>query len=231
MIISQIQRPFLLNITGAYRTSPTAALRAIAGIMPLDIKLEAEAQLTRLKKNLTMLGWIRAHVGHLGNEKADELAKEAITSTEAAVLTVPLRRSSAKHDLKQRALAKWQRRWDNDINCRSTYEIIKKVGLRNHNWPRQLIQFITGHGPFPSYLFRFGKHPDNYCACGEPGTPFHYATKCRLTLSYHLKCPADQHIEAWLKSITNHRLLRNKIIDLLNFITNQEDLLKSEQPE
>ncbi|GBN87798.1 hypothetical protein AVEN_262282-1 [Araneus ventricosus] len=79
--------------------------------------------------------------------------------------------------------------------------------------------------------FRFGKHPDNCCACGETGTPFHYATKCRLTLSYRLKCPADQHTEAWLKSITNHRLLRNKIIDLLNFITSQEDLLKSEQPE
>ncbi|GBL74646.1 hypothetical protein AVEN_206741-1 [Araneus ventricosus] len=177
------------------------------------------------------LGWIRAHVGHLGNEKADELAKEAITSTEAAVLTVPLPRSSAKQDLKQRALAKWQRRWDDGINGRSTYEIIRKVGLRNHNCPRQLIQFITGHGPFPSYLFRFGKQQDNCCACEEPGTPFHYATKCRLTLSYHLKCLADQHIEAWLKSITNHRLLRNKIIDLLNFITSQEYLLKFEQPE
>ncbi|GBL93418.1 hypothetical protein AVEN_219525-1 [Araneus ventricosus] len=82
-----------------------------------------------------------------------------------------------------------------------------------------------------SYLFRFGKHPDNCCACREPGTPLHYATKCRLTLSYHLKCPADQHKEAWLKSITNHRLLTNNIIDLLNFITSQEDLLKSEQPE
>ncbi|GBN54897.1 hypothetical protein AVEN_213492-1 [Araneus ventricosus] len=77
----------------------------------------------------------------------------------------------------------------------------------------------------------FGKHPDNCCACGEPGAPLHYATKCRLTLSYHLWCPADQHIEAWMKSTAKHRLLSNKIIDLLNFITIQEDLLKSEQPE
>ncbi|GBO41697.1 hypothetical protein AVEN_199300-1 [Araneus ventricosus] len=76
-----------------------------------------------------------------------------------------------------------------------------------------------------------GKRPDNCCACGEPGTLFHYATKCRLTLSYHLWCPADQHIEAWMKLITNHCLLTNKIIDLLNFITIQEDLLKSEQAE
>ncbi|GBN59585.1 hypothetical protein AVEN_155333-1 [Araneus ventricosus] len=158
------------------------------------------------------LCWIRAHVGHLGNEKADELAKEAITSAEAAVLMVPLPRSSAKQDLKQRELAKWQSRWDDGINGCSTYEIIKKVGHRNHNWSRQLIQFITGHGPFPSYLFRFEKNPDNSCACGEPGTTLHYATKCRLTLFYHLRCPADQHIKAWMKSITNHRLLTNKII-------------------
>ncbi|GBN51575.1 hypothetical protein AVEN_175045-1 [Araneus ventricosus] len=85
--------------------------------------------------------------------------------------------------------------------------------------------FITGHGPFPSYLFQFGKPPDNCCARREPGTPLLYATKCRLTHSYHLRCPADQHIEAWMKLITNHHLLRNKIIDLLNFITSQEDLL------
>ncbi|GBN27134.1 hypothetical protein AVEN_120329-1 [Araneus ventricosus] len=147
-------------------------------------------------------------------------------SAEAAVLTVSLPRSSAEQDHKQRDLAKWQRRWDDGINGRTTYEIIKKVGLRNHNWRRQFIQFITRHGPFPSYLFRFGKHPNNCCACGEPGTPFHLATK----LSYHLRYPADQHIEAWMKSISNHRLLTNKIIDL-NFIISQEDLLKSEQPQ
>ncbi|GBM66415.1 hypothetical protein AVEN_13011-1 [Araneus ventricosus] len=60
--------------------------------------------------------------------------------------------------------------------------------------------------------------------------PLHYATKCHLTLSYLLRCPAHQNIEALMKSLTNHHLLTNKIMDLLNFITNQ-DLLKSEQPE
>ncbi|GBO05169.1 hypothetical protein AVEN_230333-1 [Araneus ventricosus] len=75
------------------------------------------------------LGWIRDHVGHLGSDKADELANEAITSKKAAVLTVPLQRSSAKQDLKQRARAKWQSRWDDGINGRSTYEIIKKAEL------------------------------------------------------------------------------------------------------
>ncbi|GBN27346.1 hypothetical protein AVEN_110854-1, partial [Araneus ventricosus] len=111
--------------------------------------------------------------------------------------------SSAKQNLKKRALAKWQRHWDDGFNGRSTYEVIKKVGLRNHNWPRQLIQFITGHGPFPSYLFRFGKPPDNCCVCGELVKPLHCATKCRITLYYHLRCPADLYIEAWMKSITN----------------------------
>ncbi|GBO24672.1 hypothetical protein AVEN_216139-1 [Araneus ventricosus] len=48
----------------------------------------------------------------------------------------------------------------------------------------------------------------------------HQVPKCRLTLSYHLRCPEDQHMEAWTKSITNHCLL--------NFITSHEDLLKSE---
>ncbi|GBN09661.1 hypothetical protein AVEN_6505-1 [Araneus ventricosus] len=54
--LNQIQRPFLLNITGAYRTTPTAALQAITGIMLLEYKFEAEAKytmLTRLRKAIT----------------------------------------------------------------------------------------------------------------------------------------------------------------------------------
>ncbi|GBM04143.1 hypothetical protein AVEN_115518-1 [Araneus ventricosus] len=42
-LLNSIQRKFLLNITGAYSTTPTAALQVIEGIIPLHIKAEQEA--------------------------------------------------------------------------------------------------------------------------------------------------------------------------------------------
>ncbi|GBM73399.1 hypothetical protein AVEN_29270-1 [Araneus ventricosus] len=47
--LSSIQRRFLLNITGAYSTTSTAALQVIEGIMPLPIKAEMESVLLRYK--------------------------------------------------------------------------------------------------------------------------------------------------------------------------------------
>ncbi|GBM41107.1 hypothetical protein AVEN_63300-1 [Araneus ventricosus] len=41
--LSSIQRILLLNITGSYRTTPTAALKTITGIMPLHLKAQQEA--------------------------------------------------------------------------------------------------------------------------------------------------------------------------------------------
>ncbi|GBO23229.1 hypothetical protein AVEN_156633-1 [Araneus ventricosus] len=46
-LLNSIQRKFLLNITGAYSTTPTAALQVIEGIIPLHIKAEQEAVYVR----------------------------------------------------------------------------------------------------------------------------------------------------------------------------------------
>ncbi|GBM69358.1 hypothetical protein AVEN_272177-1 [Araneus ventricosus] len=57
--LDHIQCPFLLNITRAYRTTPTNALQVISGIMPLHLKLEAEANFIRvtcLRHNVTIDG-------------------------------------------------------------------------------------------------------------------------------------------------------------------------------
>ncbi|GBN59425.1 hypothetical protein AVEN_153200-1 [Araneus ventricosus] len=46
--LSSIQRPFLLHISGAYCTTPTAALQTIVGITPLHMQLQFEARFTSI---------------------------------------------------------------------------------------------------------------------------------------------------------------------------------------
>ncbi|GBN95088.1 hypothetical protein AVEN_41302-1 [Araneus ventricosus] len=46
--LSSIQRPFLLHISGAYRTTPTAVLQMILGIPSLHMKLQFEARFTSI---------------------------------------------------------------------------------------------------------------------------------------------------------------------------------------
>ncbi|GBM53208.1 hypothetical protein AVEN_14234-1 [Araneus ventricosus] len=46
--LSSIQRPFLLHISGAYCTTPTAALQTILGIPPLHMQLQFEARFTSI---------------------------------------------------------------------------------------------------------------------------------------------------------------------------------------
>ncbi|GBN07505.1 hypothetical protein AVEN_244882-1 [Araneus ventricosus] len=217
--------------------TPASVLEAIATAViqmtrrPMQPNSHRSIQDSLLSTHNIKLGWIRAHVGQQRNERADELAKDAILSTNATEVTIPLPKSSAKRDLKQRSLIKWQYMWDGHKYGRSTHKVITKVGLRSHNWPSELTQFITGHGPFPFYLYLFGKHPDDNCACGKVGTPIHYVTKCRLTLPLHLKFPAVQHREAWMISVTSRRQLINKIVQLLDYIIINEDQLKSDHPD
>ncbi|GBM98813.1 hypothetical protein AVEN_22512-1, partial [Araneus ventricosus] len=47
-LLSSIQRKFLLIITGAYNTTPTAALQVIEGLMPLHIKAKMQSTLVRV---------------------------------------------------------------------------------------------------------------------------------------------------------------------------------------
>ncbi|GBM33634.1 hypothetical protein AVEN_203679-1 [Araneus ventricosus] len=46
--LSSIQRGFLLDITVAYRITPTAALQVILGIPPLHLQLQAGCQNNRI---------------------------------------------------------------------------------------------------------------------------------------------------------------------------------------
>ncbi|GBM09014.1 Putative protein in type-1 retrotransposable element R1DM [Araneus ventricosus] len=56
-LLNSIQRKFLLNITGAYSTSPTTALQVIEGITPLHIKAQMESILVRVGRLRRDCNW------------------------------------------------------------------------------------------------------------------------------------------------------------------------------
>ncbi|GBM71749.1 hypothetical protein AVEN_269217-1 [Araneus ventricosus] len=67
-------------------------------------------------------------VGYLGNECAEQLAKEAITKGDPFFLPKPL--SYLKSEIRSAALSIWQDNWDNGETGRSTQDIVPRVSSK-----------------------------------------------------------------------------------------------------
>ncbi|GBM54002.1 hypothetical protein AVEN_228755-1 [Araneus ventricosus] len=100
---------------------------------------------------------------------------------------LPKALSYLKAEIKSAALSIWQDNWDNGETGRSTHDIVPRVSNKPVGWNREEIMFVTGYGPFLSYLLRFNLRTHDNCSCGEKGDPIHYATKCPFTLSWHFQ--------------------------------------------
>ncbi|GBN24685.1 hypothetical protein AVEN_74738-1, partial [Araneus ventricosus] len=169
------------------------------------------------------LRWLKANVGYLGNECADQLAKEAITKGDPFFLPKPL--FYLKSEIKSAALSIWQDNWDNGETGRSTHDIVPRVSNKPVGWNTEEMMFVTGHRPFPSYLHRFNLQTHDNCSCGERGDPMHYATKCRFTLSWHLQTPTVSLKLQWLKNILTNNLSRTRFRLLTRFICDENNLI------
>ncbi|GBN93034.1 Transposable element Tcb1 transposase [Araneus ventricosus] len=154
-------------------------------------------------KNNIYIGWVKAHIGHYGNETADELAKKAIN--EGTIINIKKPLSSLKKSLNQELLEKWQLEWNKGKVGRLIHEIIPSPSFKLHKWSRGEIMFFSEHGPFPSYLRRFNLKPTDLCNCGDVGTPLHYATSCILTESWHFKKPSTPNLLHWKKGILKNK--------------------------
>ncbi|GBM56646.1 hypothetical protein AVEN_93013-1 [Araneus ventricosus] len=84
--------------------------------------------------------------------------------------------------------------------------------------------FVTGHGPFPTYLKRFNIRSNDSCGCENLGNPLHYATSFLCTTSYHLK-KTSADLEPLWKRVMNNNNSRAKIRKLIHFIAENETLL------
>ncbi|GBN12369.1 hypothetical protein AVEN_101404-1 [Araneus ventricosus] len=90
--------------------------------------------------------WIKAHVGYIGNEEVDRLAKEAAETESFPETPFELRKSFIKIIQRQKMMATWQVAWYDGDTKRLIHNNLSKVSLQPINCTRNEILFFTDMG-------------------------------------------------------------------------------------
>ncbi|GBN33657.1 hypothetical protein AVEN_250686-1 [Araneus ventricosus] len=121
------------------------------------------------------VSWVKAHAGNIGNERSDQLAKDA-TQHGHSYSHTKLPEPHIKGFLRKSMFEEWQTSWKNGDTGRKIYNIMPSVSLRPTNWIREDVMFFSQHGPFLAYLKSFRLYDSDYFSCGGIGTALHCAT-------------------------------------------------------
>ncbi|GBN35987.1 hypothetical protein AVEN_139165-1 [Araneus ventricosus] len=171
------------------------------------------------------VSWVKVHTGNIGNERADQLAKDATQPGQPHSLT-KLSKPRIKRLLQKSMLEEWQTSWKNGDTGRKIYNIMPSVSLRPANRIREDVIFFSQHGPSPAYLKRFHLSDSDYCSCGGICTALHYATECIYTVSWHMRKPVPNFEQEWMKRVANNLISRQKICRIVKFISENRDLFR-----
>lgn len=166
-----------------------SALHAISDLNSTNFLVASiqERLSTLLERGLRVcLRWTRAHIGTLGNERADALAKAAANSQlPVSYHRVPL--SFLKRELRIKALAEWEERYRSETTGGVTKAFFPSV-MNRRAFPNSLLSFtmtqaLTGHGAFAAYLKRFGLKENDACPCDSFSSQDvkHLFTECGYT--------------------------------------------------
>ena len=126
--------------------------------------------------------WVPAHVGIVGNEKADRAAKEA-SRREQVEFSVRLSRAEGKSIVWKEIGRKWQDEWDRERKGRHLYRVQKKVGgVHNMGGSRReqvvMSRIRIGHSCLNEGLRVMGKHASGLCGCGGVESVEHVVCEC-----------------------------------------------------
>ncbi|XP_063952156.1 uncharacterized protein LOC135153466 [Lytechinus pictus] len=191
---------------------------------------------SRTNKNITLLRsrgttvtitWIAGHANIMGNELADQLAKDAAleaASSSSLASAITLHKESAK-TMRKNTEKLWQRRWDRSTKGRWTYQLQPTVARKSahSSLPRstevKLMRMLTGHTKLNDNMHRIfpHNHPSPNCSCNrDRETIEHVLLHCSLYESSRLKMIQTIEI-GYSKTNTPYHLREISVVTLLGF--------------
>lgn len=150
----------------------------------LALQIKRSVREIREEGREVRLFWLKAHVGTAGNERADELAKEAaLTKNTPDYSKVPV--SFVRRKIREETIKKWQARYESSSTGSVTKVFFPDVlaakrTLRDAVLTPVHVQVLTGHGGFSAYLHRFHLKDSPSCVC-DPSceeTVWHLLFEC-----------------------------------------------------
>ncbi|XP_025833282.1 uncharacterized protein LOC112905331 [Agrilus planipennis] len=166
-------------------TDSLSVLTALRNMkQPTALQLETWELAVSLAAEISLrFHWTPSHSGNAKNDAADEFAKAAATDQATAPIYDLVPRAVVKRRLRTLSLEAWKERWRTATTGRTTASFLPEPCYDRKitgNFDFYMVQLMTGHGNFKSYLKRIGKIEDDICECGGTDTAEHVLFECDL---------------------------------------------------
>ncbi|GFV23543.1 RNase H domain-containing protein [Trichonephila clavipes] len=143
-----------------------------------------------------------------GLEKLNHFAK--VATANGVEVSVPAPRSYVIKTLQNKLIGGWESWWSNsNTGLRVKFFFPNSFDIYPHS--SYVTQFLTNHGPFVSYLYRFKLKTFPTCLCSCVGDADHYVFAYPLTKDFHLVSPSQNAKKAWLQSIVRNPSIHFKL--------------------